>query len=321
LDNASWTKTDSTVTANQIIAPDGTLTADKIFVNNAVTEGRAVQSVTVSAGAHTLSVIAKAAEWSWIQVGWGGGGSSFNLANGTVGTAGSGNTASIVSLGNGWYRCIVTRTLSAGSDTFRIYPTNADNAFTTGDGYSGIYIWGAQLEAGAFATPYILTVAAQVTRLADSAVMTGVNFSSWYRQDEGTFVAEVQTGPTSALNGVQPYYVLAVRDTNSDAMSVGFDSVSGFWNQVWVGNVAQASISAASVASSANKIAFKYKVNDFAVSSNGGAVGTDTVGTVPVVNAMQLGQNRVTATGSIYLKRITYYNQALTSANLQAVTR
>jgi hypothetical protein len=56
----------------------------------------------------------------------------------------------------------------------------------TGDGYSGIYIWGAQLEAGAFPTSYIKTEASQVTRSADSASMTGTNFSEWYRQDEGT---------------------------------------------------------------------------------------------------------------------------------------
>jgi hypothetical protein len=58
----------------------------------------------------------------------------------------------------------------------------------TGDGYSGIYIWGAQLEAGAFPTSYIPTVASQVTRSADSASMTGTNFSDWYRADEGTFI-------------------------------------------------------------------------------------------------------------------------------------
>jgi hypothetical protein len=320
---------------NTAVAPDGTLSSEKIITNAAAINGQVFQSVSKAASAvtYTSTVFAKAGEWNTVGI-YVSDSASFsnradinvNLVTGLVTsaaaargtfTAGSGT---VTSVGNGWFRISLTFTSSTETQMLnRIY--SLDSVAATGDGYSGIYIWGAQLEVGAFASPYTPTVAAQVTRLADSAVMTGVNFSSWYRQDEGTFVAEVQTGPTSALSGVQPYYVLAVRDTNSDAISVGFDSVSGFWNQVWVGNVAQASISATSVASSANKIAFKYKVNDFAVSSNGGAVGTDTVGTVPVVNAMQLGRNRVTATGSIYLKRITYYNQALTAANLQAITR
>jgi len=323
-DNASWTKTDSTVTANQIIAPDGTLTADKIFVNNSVTEGRATQSVTVSAGAHTLSVIAKAAEWSWIRVGWAGGGSSFNLANGTVGTAGSGNTPSIVSLGNGWYRCIVTRTLSAGSDTFRIYPTNADNAFTTGDGTSGIYIWGAQLEAGAFATPYIPTVASQVTRLADSAVMTGANFSSWYRQDEGAVYAEFIPMVPNASAETQVFWELTDNTVNNRtrinraaAGGVGTLAVnSGGASQVSIG-------SGIYTQGSASKAAASYKINDFGISNNGGAVSTTSTGVVPLVDRFVIGRvsHSNSNYGNCYYRRITYYPQALTAANHQAITR
>jgi hypothetical protein len=65
-----------------------------------------------------------------------------------------------------------------------------------------IYAWGAQVEAGAFATSYIPTVASQVTRSADSAVMTGTNFSSWYNASEGTFYCEAATVDIVSNKGI-----------------------------------------------------------------------------------------------------------------------
>ena len=59
-----------------------------------------------------------------------------------------------------------------------------------GNGTSGIYLWGAQLEEGAFPSSYIPTTTAAATRSADVASITGTAFSGWYRQDEGTFYGE-----------------------------------------------------------------------------------------------------------------------------------
>ena len=112
---------------------------------------------------------------------------TFNLSTGTA----SGTGASIVSVGNGWYLCIGTVTVNTtGSTGINFSINNGSTNSYTGDGYSGIYLWGAQLEAGAFPTSYIPTTSASVTRNADVASMTGTNFSSWYRQDAGCFYAE-----------------------------------------------------------------------------------------------------------------------------------
>jgi hypothetical protein len=80
----------------------------------------------------------------------------FNLSTGAVGTSNNGAVGSVVSLGNGWYRCIVTATPTTGASTtrFRIYPTNADNTYTTGDGTSGIFAWGAQYDDRGSVTTY-----------------------------------------------------------------------------------------------------------------------------------------------------------------------
>lgn len=326
--DAYWTKSNSAVTANQIIAPDGTLTADKLVTNNAVGSGHIQRSITVSAGAHTLSMIAKAGEWSWVRVGWGGGGTSFNLASGAVGTVGASDTASIVSLGNGWYRCIITRTLTASTDTYRVYSTNADNAFTTGDGTSGIYIWGAQLEAGAFATPYIPTVASQITRLADSAVMTGTNFSSWFNPEQHSVFIEANSVAGGAFRS-------AVRITDSGATNFHeIGMVTGSNNGVgrfqanyanagqWdTGNIS----SPAFVANTYYKLCGSFQTNNFIGVRDGGAAATDTTGNVALgVDRLEIGSRQASGIGNFlngYIKRLTYYPQALTSANLQAITR
>jgi hypothetical protein len=319
--DAYWTKSNSAVTANQIIAPDGTLTADKLVTSNAVSSGHVQRSVTVSAGAHTLSVIAKAGEWSWVRVGWAGGGTSFNLATGAIGTVGASDTASIVSLGNGWYRCIITRTLTATTDTYRVYSTNADNAFTTGDGTSGIYIWGAQLEAGAFATPYIPTVASQVTRLADSAVMTGANFSSWFNPEQGCLFREVlvaaNAGGTHAYAGSGSVNYIQFGQSASSLTYLTYVE----FNDAVVASLNEASSNYP--AGVFHKFASSYKTDDFAASGNGRAVLTDTSGNVPVVaETLRIGNfNGTTSFLNGYIKRLTYYNQALTAANLQAITR
>ena len=195
-DNASWSKTRSSITSNAIVALNGALTGDKLVENTDNNTHFINQTVTlVNATTYTYSVYAKAGERVWLVMDAHDGASNqktfFNLSNGTVGVSAAGNTASITLVGNGWYRCVITR-ISAGTTAFPRFGTGtADNQESyTGDGYSGLYLWGAQLEAGAFATSYIPTIASQVTRSTDAASMTGTNFSSWYRGGAGTMYSE-----------------------------------------------------------------------------------------------------------------------------------
>ena len=111
--------------------------------------------------------------------------------------------SAITSVGNGWYRCIISGTTdTALSVNVRIalastYSTTINQVYT-GNGYSGIFGWGAQLEAGSFATSYIPTVGTALSRAADSASMSGVNFSSWYNSSQSSFYIEFDTFSTTA---------------------------------------------------------------------------------------------------------------------------
>jgi hypothetical protein len=184
-----------------------------------------------------------------------------------------------------------------------------------GDGYSGIYIWGAQLEAGAFATSYIPTVASQVTRAADAASMTGTNFSSWYNQGEGTiFVNQVTSNTTGFKTAV---------DIGDGTTSNRIFLQSSSANQAYYVNVnatTQVALTSQTYSSNGTLSAAGYKVNDFAYSTSGAAVATDSFGTLPVCSQMIIGNssNGFTLNGTI--KKLAYYSLRISNAQLQALT-
>jgi hypothetical protein len=168
----TWTVADATITVDQIAAPDGTLTADK-FLETATTAVHQIYQFFTFAAAtqYTLSFYAKylGRQWIWCRLdipescyAW------FDLQNGVLGNVANG-TATITALSNGWFRCSMTITGTGVSGVFVLGTTTANSiAVTPGDVTKGVYLWGAQLEAAPFASSYIPTVAAAVTRNADS---------------------------------------------------------------------------------------------------------------------------------------------------------
>ena len=196
---------------------------------------------------------------------------------------------------------------------------SADNTTATfaGNGFSGIYVWGCQVEAGAFATSYIPTVASQVTRSADSASMTGTNFSSWYRTDEGTIYSEFLRESTSgATRGVW--------SINSGVTNNSMDYRPNSSNYtVQINGVSQADMyPGGGSANVSTKSAFVYKTNDFAATTNAGTIQTDTAGFIPSVTQLQIGALSVVA-GQVFggtIKKLAYYPKRLTNAELQGLT-
>jgi hypothetical protein len=331
--DSGWGKTGATVTANTVVAPDGALSAD-VLVENTANSAHGVfrAATTVSSTVYTGSVYVKAGGRGFCLVYTNAGavGKYFSLPSGgggaVLGNFGAGPTsASITYVGNDWYRCSITFTSTGTSTTLEVYSSSAGNNITyTGDGYSGIYIWGAQTEAGAFPTSYIPTVASQVTRSADAASMTGANFSSWYRADEGTLYASASLSGRRAL-GFENIAMLSAGASTSNSIGIGTQVVGNEGRAFsLVNGSATSDLRSGDIVLNVEfKIVYGYKVNDFALSFNAGTVQTDTSGAIPAdVDRLTF---RVEPTGSSpfagHIRKLAYYPKRLSNSELVALTQ
>ena len=317
-DNAAWTKAECTISANAITAPGGSLTADKV-VESSATGAHLVQQIkALSSAAHTFSIFAKKGGRNWVYLrGVGAGGINirawFNLDAGTVGTVNTGGTGSITSIGGGWYFCVLTIASAVASGfEYQYGIADDDNSVSyAGDGTSGIYIWGAQLEAGSTASSYIKTTSSTATRAADNASITGSNFSDWYNQAEGAFVVDYE-------NGLAGYIVLAAGSDTSNVIRLG-TRLTGSSDEILVvidGGVIQVSLSN-SPSTGRNLCAFSYRENDFALSMNGAAASTTSFGTVPTADTLAIGGTPFYGAFNGTIASIAYYPTRLSNSHLQ----
>jgi hypothetical protein len=329
-DNAAWTKGNSTVAADAAASPDGTIDADKLIENtaNAIHDVSQVAVVSAASGAtYSLSVFLKAAERAFAFVGMSGAAMpvpfvSVDLTTGAVAVVnGTVASSSSTAFANGWWRVTVTATTTATGNVTPGVRVSADgvwaNRIYTGDGTSGIFVWGAQVELGAFPTSYIPTVAATVTRAADIAVMSGSNLSSWYNQSQGTIVVSADSS-RGGVGGAARTFVFN-NGTSSNNIRNGGQSTL----QVLDAGVAQVSIAGTPLIpfdGTVFKFASAYKLDDFATVTTG-AVVTDTSGTVPTVNQLLLGSGETSTTYlNGHIRSITYYPYRLADFQLQALT-
>jgi hypothetical protein len=155
--SGSWSKVRSSISADATTAPDGTTTADKFIPNTDNSTHFVRQDIAILSGiTYTQSIYAKASEYTQIRMsfdtdlsGFAGGEAFFTLTGaGSVSASGTLVSSSITAVGNGWYRCQISAAATASvTMVFRISAANAESAFFAGDGTSGIFIWGAQLNA------------------------------------------------------------------------------------------------------------------------------------------------------------------------------
>jgi len=181
-DNAAWTPTRSSISANDINGPAGALTADKLVEDSTASNTHFVgRSMSVISGTtYAFSVYAKADERDRIRMAAGNTGTlplsaTFNLLTGTIITELFG-TAAIEDVGGGWYRCSVTATAAVTSATsINVFIVNGGSSSYSGDGVSGLHIDSSQFEivgaTGENVTSYILTTTAAATRAASTSVI------------------------------------------------------------------------------------------------------------------------------------------------------
>lgn len=320
--NAAWTKARSSITANDIVSPDGTLDGDKLVEDTTATNSHFIEqsAAIVSGTTYSYSVFAKQAERSQIRVRsfmTGSASADFNLSNGTVSNASGTVSQSITSIGNGWYRCtIVASSSTTGTGFFSVFLMSGGSVTYTGNGVSGAYIWGAQLEAGAFPTSYIPTVASTVTRNADVATMTGTNFSDWYTATTGA--ASVWAIPQTAT-GTRP--VIQFDDTTANEIIALRGNVANPELYIVDGGTPQAQIDAGTiVANTAYKLTGAWNTDSCAAAQNGAAVVTDDTATIPTPTQLRIGSDG-TNYASAWVQKIYYYPQRLINAEVQAFSK
>jgi hypothetical protein len=290
--DAAWTKSQSSITADQTAAPDGTTTADLLDEGTA-TNNHQITSTSISftsGTAYTFSIFLKQNTRRFAQLiipsspfpdnGY----ANFDLQLGTVtASGGTGLTAAITAFANGFYRCSVTMTsdatTSAGVTAAIITAGNA----ARGEIYLGtngqIYVWGAQVEAGTFPTSYIRTTTASVTRSADN-----ISFASTAGQllSRGTWYAKwVDRGPISAV----AFYVQQRVDGNNQ-INIRRHSDNKISSRVTAASslVVQLNSTNNVVADTAYKAAFAYTTDDAAArysASLGAAPSDDTTAAMP----------------------------------------
>jgi hypothetical protein len=294
-----WTSfSNHTRTDNAIAAPDGTISATLITAND--TGSNRVFGRTTAPAFTVISLFAKENTSNLLVTNTSGGGypTTFNLNTG-VSTSSAGYSSFMVPYPNGWYRCVEV----GPSSTVARWALGVSS--TIGD---SIYIWGAQLEAGAFPTSYIPTTTATVTRAADVASITGSNFSSWYNQSAGSWFVNHDGGNTFALT-------VGTDANNRYYLSENSAAGSGYLMKTL--GVNQFSFSTGIF----TKGAISYGANYANIATNGTLQTAATSVSPPVSNSLKIGMginNDFQGTGTISC--LAFYPVRLPDAQLQALT-
>jgi hypothetical protein len=315
--NVSWVKADSSVTSNAVTSPSGIQNADYLIPNTTFGLHTVTKLAVATTGLQTFSVFAKQGGYKNILVWFDthSGGLGVNLDNLAIFRNENIVSYELEQYPNGWVYISITANITVLSNPTIYIADNGTppQAFFSGNGTSGVYLWGAQLEAGSYPTSYIPTTSASVTRNADVVSKTGI--SSLIGQTEGTMFLDVDFTEVSDYNGwfmkdVANFDTFAfIQRENTGIIAVGY----------YGSGALQARIETApSQPIGRYKIGFGYKNNDFVLYINGTQIGTDTSGSVS--GLMNFLDAHYSSTGSTLQNAIALWKTRLTNTQLQTLT-
>ena len=289
---SAWTKQEMTIASNSGIAPDGSLSATKVIPTTASSTHQIETGNIISSTQCAFSVFAKADGYDRFVIldqAVASNGATFYLSTETVVTIGTA-TATIENYGSGWYRC----TIIANTTGMRIYIPNSSSAIS-GDGTSGVLLWGAQVEAGSYPTSYIPSYGTSTSRSADSLTSATLSLNLGY-----TAMIEMETLSTSDYNQIQ---------FRQDTPSIVYALRIG--NQVNVGG----STYVANNTTGQNKFALAVDTDGtYALYKNGTSISTGSGITANL-------QKITTDTSGQRVKQIILFPTRLTNDQLQDLTK
>ena len=317
--DSSWDKMSTTVVADAAISPSGLMNGDKVVSNTANAEHNIRQNILPTA-TESISVFAKQAGWKYffyrlnISGVWYN--TIFDLEDGVVTLNESGSEYSIEDYGNGWYRCVLN-VVNRTHNLVQFGISKHSNSHTSqGDGTSGVFMWGSQLEDLSYATSYIPTNGSSATRLAD--VCNNAGSSDLINSTEGVLYFELK-----ALTNGGSYRALGLSNSNnSNAVNLLYRFESNeIWMQVRTNNVETNIVLYDVNQSQSNKIALSYKENDFRLWVNGIEKGTNNNG-LPPIGLQTLKFSRGGGGEFFYgnVKSIAVFKEALTNDELAKIT-
>jgi hypothetical protein len=260
-----------------------------------------------------------------------------NLADGTTSGSASGEfiSAKTEKLSNGWCRCSVVRNHSNSYDQFNVKLSNGSSTSYSGDGSSGVYIWGVQQEDKAFLTSYIPTNGSAVTRAADFATIKGTNFTDFYNQNEGTLFSEFTIKDDT-------YSSAAIANINQEpgasyAYSIMFVEVgtaNGYFGRTYLNSSGINISNSSSILNSLHPSTTPQTVSFGYTTATGGTLAAYWNGNF-VSNSSDLSKVPTTLTNmrigrgwnggsdviNAHIRKLSYYNKRLPNAQLQGLTQ
>lgn len=331
-DNAYYTKTRASITADSAVAPDGTMSADFLSEDGTATSSHQISTgnIAVTSGStYVYFKFVKPSSRSYCALQFNGSFTGnpyafFDLNANTVTSSTGVVTAGVIDAGNGWKLVYITATASATGNTQGVlFLCSAANTNSySGDGASGLYIWGAELEAGTFPGSPIPTYGATVTRAADLVTLLTNLFP--YSQTAGSLlVIYSQFYPSFIGAGVACFRNSATALQNILSLFSGSSSTARPRFQILDGNVTQVDLSSTQPATyipgAFYTAALGYAANNTIVAQNGTLSGLDSACTIPsTVNVLDIGSRN---SGSIldgYIAAIVYVPRRKVDADIQA---
>ena len=319
-DNSAWGKINASITADNIIAPDGEMTGDKLTSTATSTSTYVYEQHSLSTSTtYSMSVFVKKGTSNLVQMDLQDftsglqGRIKFDLDTETISNVVG--TASVDNYGNGWYRlkCTFTTSSTLGIHYFRIFEFSTTNGAT-------LYLWGAQIEAGNYCSSYIKTIGTQITRQKDQCFINS-GIDNIINTNEGTIYFEIETFRVSTSSDFDR---VVLSDQTSTTDRVIFDNFNGSWRVVLTSSSGTQTASIRSVqANTKIKVAFTYSSSQIKVSYDGNDATTTSITYTPANTLESFKFSNAAGNNQFFqgkIHEVKYFDTILSNTELKELT-